>query len=378
MEIRQVQQPKKQSHNIDYKKYGWKNVAIKVKENDLIALNRQLDRLGYETLGDLVKDLISGKITRMTDDKQIDAMKSNLQATGQRTAQSGNYYDFYKNIDINDLLKEYNKRYHSRTAVSLVNYFKRYADIFFGPEPDTVFFKLKPHKRAWILQALKRFGDYYFWKYNSREVQNLVRTTIERYMLNRDLDMKDKIYLVNPNYLQTKINALMAIPGEIGFTVRMGLFTGLREEELYYIHDKEICRNELGCKCNNLHPINIDRNTGITIIGINWIRGNKKAFVTILPTKMWEQFRRITKFDRHDIVAAHSITKRDADILYMGLRKIHYNVMRFKDTMTADEADALAGRAKTVAAQHYVLHDLQLFADKYVRAWNNVGLHIDG
>jgi hypothetical protein len=49
--------------------------------------------------------------------------------------------------------------------------------------------------------------------------------------------------------------------------------------------------------------------------------------VTILPTKMWEQFRRITKFDRHDIVAAHTITKRDADILYMGLRKIHYNVM---------------------------------------------------
>jgi polyhydroxyalkanoate synthase len=70
----------------------------------------------------------------------------------------------------------------------------------------------------------------------------LVRTTIERYMLNRDLDMK---------------------PGEIGFTVRMGLFTGLREEELYYIHDKEICCNELGCKCNNLHPINIDRNTSI-------------------------------------------------------------------------------------------------------------------
>src|SRR5215469_17974049 len=110
MDIEQIQQPKKPSNNIDYKKYGWKNVAIKVKENDLIAMNRQLDRLGYETLGDLVKDLISDKITRMTDDKQIDAMKSNLQATGQRTAQSGNYYDFYKNIDTNDLLKEYNKR----------------------------------------------------------------------------------------------------------------------------------------------------------------------------------------------------------------------------------------------------------------------------
>jgi hypothetical protein len=88
---------------------------------------------------------MSGKITRMTDDKHIDAMKSNLQATGLRTAQLGNYYDFYKNVDTNDLLKEYNKRYHSTTAVSLVKLL-RYADIFFGPKPDTVFFKSKPHK----------------------------------------------------------------------------------------------------------------------------------------------------------------------------------------------------------------------------------------
>src|SRR5438874_477284 len=106
-------------------------------------------------------------------------------------------------------------------------------------------------------------------------------------------------------------------------------------------HDKEICRNEPGCKCNNIHPIEVD-GLGITIVGINWIRGNKKVFVTILPTKAWEQFRELPKFDRHDIVAAHSMTKRDADILYMGLRKIHYNVMRFRDTMTSDEADALA------------------------------------
>jgi hypothetical protein len=52
------------------------------------------DRLGNDALTQMQH---SGKITRMTDDKQIDAMKSNLQATGQRTTQSGNYYDFYKN-----------------------------------------------------------------------------------------------------------------------------------------------------------------------------------------------------------------------------------------------------------------------------------------
>jgi hypothetical protein len=120
--------------------------------------------------------------------------------------------------------------------------------------------------------------------------------------------MKDKIYLVNSNYIQTKLKELLSIPGEIGFIVRIGLLTGLREEELYYIHDKEICNNELGCRCKNLHPIIMDNE--MTIIGINWVRANKKAFVTILPTKMWEEFRVIPKFDRSNIVAAHAINKK--------------------------------------------------------------------
>ena len=285
-------------------------------------------------------------------------MKINMQGSGQNTVQLGAHYDFYKNIDMDDLLKEFMKRYHSRTARCFVSYFTKYADTFFGNNPDVELFKLKPHKRSGILQSIKKIGDYYLWKYNTRDIQDLVKRIIERYELNRDLDMKDKIYLVNPHYIQTKLKALLSIPGEIGFIVRIGLFTGLREEELYYLHDKEICNNELGCKCKNLHPISLDN--GTTIIGINWVRANKKAFVTILPTKMWEEFRTMLKFDRSNIVAAHTIAKRDADILYVGLRKIHYNVMRFNNTMTADEADALAGRAKTTSAQHYVLHDLLL------------------
>ncbi|MBV9178380.1 MAG: hypothetical protein JO327_14410 [Nitrososphaeraceae archaeon] len=36
--------------------------------------------------------------------------------------------------------------------------------------PDVELFKLKQHKGSWILQSIKRFGDYYFRKYNNREV----------------------------------------------------------------------------------------------------------------------------------------------------------------------------------------------------------------
>ena len=75
---------------------------------------------------------------------------------------------------------------------------------------------------------MKRIGDYYFWKYNSHDIQDLVKRIIERYYLNKDLDMKDKIYLVNPGYIINKLNSLMAIPGHTGFIVKVGLFTGLR------------------------------------------------------------------------------------------------------------------------------------------------------
>jgi hypothetical protein len=33
----------------------------------------------------------------------------------------------------------------------------------------------------------------------------------------------------------------MAMPGEVGFIIKVGLFSGLREEEMIYSHGKEIC-----------------------------------------------------------------------------------------------------------------------------------------
>jgi hypothetical protein len=82
------------SNKNDYKKYGWKNIAVKIKENDLVLLNRQLDKLGYETVGDLVKDLLLGKTTYLTEERQIEAMKINIQGSGQNTVQLGAHYDF--------------------------------------------------------------------------------------------------------------------------------------------------------------------------------------------------------------------------------------------------------------------------------------------
>ena len=322
----------------------------------------------------MVKDLVAGKITRLTDDKQIEIMNINLQTTGQLTGLSGKPYDFYKQIDVLDFHKYLLERFQIHTANCYLSYFEKYTSIFFGLNPDIELFKLKPHKRSWILQSIKKFGEYYFRKYNNRDVIQLIKNIIERYELNKNLDMKDRIYLVSPHFIEEKIKKIMEIPGEIGCTIRLGLFSGLREQELIYIKGKTICQNNYGCDCQNLHSV--DCNNGMTIIAIGWTRGNKKALATIIPTSNWKRLRELAKFDYYDIAAAHKIMKRDVGIAYIAMRKIYYNVMRFRDALAVDEAEVLAGRFKSISARHYVLHDTEKISDKYIQAWNNFGIDV--
>ena len=77
----------------------------------------------------------------------------------------------------------------------------------------------------------------------------------------------------------------------------------------------------------------IVKENGMTVIAIGWSRGNKKAIATILPTKYWDKLRNTPKFDNYDIQGAHRILKREAGIAYIVLRKIHYNVMRFRNAV---------------------------------------------
>ena len=111
--------------------------------------------------------------------------------------------------------------------------------------------------------------------------------------------------------------------------------TGLREQELLYIKEKQVCTDGYGCDCEELHLVNCKN--GMTIIAIGWTRGNKKALATILPTEYWNKLRALSNFDYNDIVATHKIMKRDVGIGYTIMRKIHYNVMRFREIMGVDE-----------------------------------------
>lgn len=105
-------------------------------------------------------------------------------------------------------------------------------------------------------------------------------------------------------------------------------------------------------------------------------QGNKKAIATVLPTNYWEKLRNIPRFDRHDIQAAHKILKREANIAFVVLRKIHYNVMRFRNAVDLDEAEVLAGRFNSVSAKHYILNDPEKLSSKYVSAWQNYNVNL--
>jgi hypothetical protein len=50
------------------------------------------------------------------------------------------------------------------------------------------------------------------------ECKELIEKTINRYGLNIGLDMHQKIYIVDDNYVLKSVKKLITIPGEIGLT----------------------------------------------------------------------------------------------------------------------------------------------------------------
>ena len=353
-------------------KPAFKTIGTKVKIIELPILNQRLKIYGYETIGGLIHDFIHEKFPPIHDDEQLKVLKTNLHGSGQVTALSGIYPSFLNSIDYEDMFRYYvnNLKLHIKSAKDLVSYFRRYSDIFFGNHPDEIL-KYTPHKRSWILQSVKKFSSYYRFKTGNPDCEDVVKRMIERYNLNVSLDMKRAIYIVDDQFVANKVKTLMDIQGEIGFIIKVGLFSGLREEEIIYCHSKEICPDNAGHKCDKLHVIN--KLNGMTVVSLNWFRGNKQSYFFIIPTNIWNQFRKLPRFTRREeISSAHNITKREAGVKFMDLRKLHYNVVR--STMDPNEADILAGRAKTVAAQHYALYQLDKMTEAYKEAWEKLGV----
>ena len=62
----------KQSETVTSKtKSEWKTIGVRIKSNDLPLFNRRLSLYGFETLGALAADFLTGKFPVITEDRQI-------------------------------------------------------------------------------------------------------------------------------------------------------------------------------------------------------------------------------------------------------------------------------------------------------------------
>jgi hypothetical protein len=96
----------KQSEIVSSKtKSEWKTIGVRIKSQDLPLFNRRLSLYGFETLGALVADFLTGKFPVITEDRQIQSLDSNMQSNGMQTTVNGQFEPtFYKNIDLDDML----------------------------------------------------------------------------------------------------------------------------------------------------------------------------------------------------------------------------------------------------------------------------------
>src|SRR6185312_12245841 len=111
------------------------------------------------------------------------------------------------------------KRYaYPKHAKDLVRYFERYVEIFFT-KPDLIRAE-SGHKRAWICDAMRRFGEYYDRKFHNPELKLLIQEIIERYELNRKMKIHDRIWISDGDYIKNTIAKILTIEGEIGVLIK--------------------------------------------------------------------------------------------------------------------------------------------------------------
>jgi intergrase/recombinase len=354
-----------------------KSVTARVKPEDLILLNQRLKLFGFNSVNELVREFITGRFPQITEDKQIGNLVRNTQSDGQRTVleDGNNCGGFYHNVDLEDMFNYYQniRNLHPKTCRDLIGYFRRFRDQFFSNNVEELRI-LSPRIRSKIMDSFRKFGQYYLYKYNDDSCMDLVSKIIRRYNLNAGNNDHSRLYIVDDNYLEEKLRVLFQLQGEIGLIVRFAMFSGLREDELAYIHRKDVCSNLGGCSCERLHVI--EKPNGLSIILIQWYRGHKKCYFSIVPTALWKAFRSLPYFDYNPhIRSAHSYLKaKDKDLHFMWLRKAHYNIMC--RTMKPFEANILAGRAKTVDAKHYAMYELDVMSKSYADAWKKFGINI--
>ena len=111
----------------------------------------------------------------------------------------------------------------------------------------------------------------------------------------------------------------------------------------------------------------------MAIVVINRVVGQKHSYFTIVPTKLWKDFRSLQKVNYEQRKVAHALLKSrtDGKVAFKDLQKFHYNILCSSETKESG-AEVLAGRAKSVSAKHYLLNEIDRMIEQYIKAWKTV------
>lgn len=347
-----------------------KTLAIRLKESDVAALNQRFRLDSFGNLTELVRAYLNGQMIRSSTTDHIERLLLRLKEEEIIDPLSGEASPtFYKNIDIEDFRRYLRTKYkYSRYGDDLVNYYQRFAHFFFT-KPDIVRAETG-RNRSWICDAMRRFAEYYDYRYQNPEMRLLVKEIIERYEINRNMRRHDLVWIADQNYLNSAITTILTTfnKGDLSKLIRFALFTGLRGTEISYVHTKPICPRLGGCSCDNLHVVN--KSNGISVIVVNRIVGQKHCYFTMCPTTLWQDLRSLSGADYEARKFAHQQIRKvtDDEISFIDLRKFNYNI-NARSAMREQGAEVLAGRAKTVSARHYLLNELDMLAEQYANAW---------
>jgi intergrase/recombinase len=349
-------------------KQQWLTVSARIRKDDLPLLNKKLEMNGFKTFNEFVKAWINGEYPKFHNNEQVEKLLIKLRDVDIKDPVTGEFSpSFYRSIDRQNMLNDLSKKYiYKKHAKDLVSYFDRYCDNFFT-NPQLLRSE-SGHKRAWICDAMRRFGEYYDRRFNNPQMRLLISEIIQRYELNKKMRIHDRLWLTDEDHLSKMIHLVLSIPGEIGILIKFALYTGLRGEEISYVRNTEICDKLFGCNCSKLHVV--EKNSGYSVIVINRIVGQKHCYFTIVSTKLWLDFRALPNVDYEQRKVAHGLLKSmtDGKVSFMDLRKFHYNVLCRSD-LRESGAEVLEGRAKSVSAKHYLLHEMDKMVKQYQNAW---------
>lgn len=352
------------------KQQEWKSVTVRLKENELAILNSKLKLNGFESFSQFIHAWIKGDYPAHENNEQVERLLSRLRDKGIVDPLTGEFSPtFYRSVDSEDMLKDLSKRYvYPKHAKDLISYFERYAEIFFT-KPQLIRDETG-HKRAWICDSMRRFGEYYDRKFHNPELKLLIQEIIGRYELNRKMKIHDRVWISGEDYIKKMVSVALKIDGELGILIKFALYSGLRGEEISYAHDTPICENQSGCNCPNLHVM--EKNNGYSVVVLNRSVGQKHSYFTIVPTALWKEFRKLERVNYAQRQTAHSLLKNYTDdkVSFMDLRKFHYNILCRSD-LREQGAEILAGRAKTVSAKHYLIYEIDKMVEQYSKAWQN-------